>query len=214
LLKDKMLNLVEEFPTRVLKNGSVFKSVVTGETINGRHPYERLQTFEPRCGHLIACNELPYNFDFSHGFVRRCVIVPFDHVFSSGMTKEQVVASMRPHYPGILRWAVEGAQRLLQNGAYTVPPSSSEAVDVWESDSNSIAQWYNLFCIGDESKYVPSTKEWVSSTKIYTVYVLWAKKHGLPTLSHTLFGRHLAKRGLAKKRNKSARLYGLTERLT
>lgn len=81
-IKGKLVNIVSEMTKEFLKDSSVFKQIVTGDTITVEEKFKDRHTIKPYAKHIFTANELPKVADTSNGYFRRLFIIPFEAVFT------------------------------------------------------------------------------------------------------------------------------------
>lgn len=158
------------------------KSVTSGNTVNVDRKFMRNQTFDPYCGMIFGCNNLPTITDSSGATQKRFYIVPFEHVFSRNdpdfdpeigdkLDCEEV-------YEYLLRLGVEGVCRWRKNKVLTRSASSIEAsreyamqcnpieefiselnpkFDIYHKQTEEVYNRYAVFCT--KSRRVPVSKQ-------------------------------------------------------
>ena len=143
LLDGKVFNLVSELPESAILHTDKFKSIVTGDSVMARSPYESPRTIKPIAGHIFATNELPHSDDNSDGFWRRFLVFSFNQTFKNqqGKTRRQILAEIQPEVPAIVYWCLEGAVRRLNQAEFTEIPSHQVTLDTWRLESDSVAAW-------------------------------------------------------------------------
>jgi putative DNA primase/helicase len=111
---------VGELPENVAIPAAIFKSVIGGDLITGRHPTHRPITFKNEAAHVFMSNHLINSRDQSEAFFARWVIVEFPNSrLRSGLPIDPMIASriIESETPGIAHWALQGAARMLvKNG--------------------------------------------------------------------------------------------------
>ncbi|MBL8788017.1 MAG: hypothetical protein JNJ59_24195 [Deltaproteobacteria bacterium] len=163
-----------------------FKAVVAGDEVTRRHVHGRPFTFRPRAAHLIAANRLPPVGDGSHGFWRRVVVVGFGRRFDGSPDLGLATRIVADELGGVLAWALTGAARALVAGRYTLPASSSVAVDEWRVGSDAVAQWL-------DARTDPVTETWrgTAASAAYADFRRWAADNGHRLVSQHTFGARL-----------------------
>ena len=140
------LNSSSELPESEVVSSEAFKAVVPGDPVEARHPGGRPFTLQSTCANLFSANALPPVRDQSDGWWRRFVVVPFDRTFAPHERDPGLIRKLEAERPGITRWAVAGAVRLLQQGQYTVPPSSDTLKEQWRNNADKVALWLDDRC--------------------------------------------------------------------
>ena len=120
----KSLNTSDELSERAVR-GDTFKKAVTGEPMAGRDVYKSAVNFRPTALHLFSTNALPsFKGGVDGGVARRLLGLEFAHV----VPEAEVIVDLderiaRDEADLLLEFAVEGAQRILRSGLFTVPAS-------------------------------------------------------------------------------------------
>ena len=149
-LRNARINLVTELPeTNALDNTDTFKSVVSGDYLEARLPYCAPFTFRCTAGHILSCNDIPRTSDSSHGFFRRFIMLTFNQNFGNSpfkKTEEEIMEAIAPERSAIILWALNGAARLIRQGAYTQLSSHEKSVQDWRAASDSVYD-FALTCL-------------------------------------------------------------------
>ena len=205
MLDGKLLNLVSEMPETKMVHSEQFKAIVSGESVVARSPYELPQRVRPVAGHIFAANELPPSDDNADGFWRRFVVIGFNRVFTGpGKTRFQIREEIKPEVPGILRWCLEGAVRLLNQMEYTNPRSHKTTLEDWREESDSVAAWakYHVKPIDfrDEGMSTWLKSEGFSSSSARNFYVNWCNKEGYKPAGARKFKKRMEALGFRNSR--------------
>lgn len=199
-LRDPLLNIVSEMPSAELMGLEVFKALVSGEPIHCDPKYRDPYTFSSRAGHIFSANELPRSSDMSAGFWRRVEVIGFNREFDTSTPKASLVEPCLAEMQGIFRLCVEGAQRAIARGRYTVPSSSRELRDEWKRESAAELTWISERC---------NTEGWSSPGDLYKDFSGWCEKNGFSKRSSTWFGRRLKAHGIPRKKTKFGAVWQL-----
>ena len=133
--------------------------------------------------HVIS-NELPRLGDASTAVVGRIVLLPLTR---SWLGKEDHGLEQRLHaeLPAILNWALDGLERLVENGGrFTRLPSAEEAIIAMRDLASPVAAF-----VREECEIKPDAE--VEADKLYTEYKTWCDANEHPKASKQLFGRDL-----------------------
>ncbi len=169
------LNVCYELPENDLMDAGPLKAVVVGDRIKARQPYRPVFWLVPRAGQLFVCNTLFKTRDFTKAFARRWVILDFTAPMGTveGDVLDPTFARdvLRQERAAIISWAAEGAKRLLENGEYTIPQASHDAVAEWMGESNTVQQYAEerLVILAEVGGHG------VAGSEIYDDYKLWIK---------------------------------------
>lgn len=115
------------------------------------------------------------------------------------LAKKIIAAEM----PGVLAWAVEGARRLLEQGDYTTPRSSIEAVQDWKNSCDPFGQWL-------DERIAPTrhSHEKAKSSVLFQDWKAWSESE-LDPKSQRGFALEMKKRSHKSKRTKSGVFFDL-----
>jgi putative DNA primase/helicase len=116
-LLGKLVNLLTELTSDAMIADGGFKTLVsTEEPIQFDPKYLPPVMDIPVCKHVIVTNTLPTINDRSRGTYNRLLIVRFNHVIPRSEQDRGIWDKLGEELPGILQWALEGAQRLFHAG--------------------------------------------------------------------------------------------------
>jgi P4 family phage/plasmid primase-like protien len=185
-----MVALCSEMSNRMLRT-AVLKSLVSGDVIEGRHPYGR--PFMVRfMGKLIwGSNALP-PVDQAEGLWRRIAVVEF-------MNKPKnddpyLGQKIKGELSGILNFAISGMKEVMafsdQGVNWELPDSVKAVVNEYKESADFFSGFVRDELIIDKSATV-------SFKDMYSRYSSWAREHGLtPESQGPIFWRELKNHGL------------------
>jgi len=201
-LAGKRINFSADIPSTELVSSHIFKAAVTGDVIMARHIRQDPFKFKPEAGHLFSANELPPTRDYSHGFWRRFVVVEFANKFTGQNKDPHLTDKLQKELPGIVAWMVRGAIRLLKQGDYTIPPSSTALLDAWRNDSDVVSRWL-------QECTEPVTQFSMGSTpaSLYNHFDAWRQRRRYKDITDQTFFRRLAAIVGPSQRRRSIRHY-------
>lgn len=138
-LHGKILNVCGELSEKKKIDGMAFKDIVTGAKRPGQHKGKDIFEFAPNATHWFASNHTPKTDDTSSGFLRRWLILTFNHPVPANKRRigigDVVVAEERE---AIVAWAVQAMERLLENSEYTLPESHEQLTREVAQENNSV----------------------------------------------------------------------------
>lgn len=114
-LRGKRLNIGEEEESKFVSS-ALFKKLVSGELVDADVKYEGRVQFRNRAKFVFLTNSNPTFKDYDRGTRRRFFLVPFNRSFENDPVRrerEELVADLLTELPGIWRWAIAGAKRLI-----------------------------------------------------------------------------------------------------
>lgn len=133
---------------------------------------------------LILTNELPRFGDASAAIATRFLVLTLTQSFL-GREDSTLTRSLLTELPGILRWALDGLDRLARNGAFTAPTGGAEAVITMQDLASPVAAFVREQCEIDPSGEVPKQT-------LFTAYKTWCEDNGQRAASSQMLGRDLA----------------------
>jgi putative DNA primase/helicase len=117
------------------------KNVTGGDTITARFMRMDFFDFLPQFKLLVSGNHKPSFSSVDEGIRRRFRLIPFEVVIPEEKRDVQFEEKLRPEWPAILRWAIEGAVRWHAEGLQP-PPVVSTATNEYLAAEDSFERWY------------------------------------------------------------------------
>ncbi len=209
-LAGKLLNASDELTSAADIASDAFKKIITGEPITARDLYRSTITFRPQAQHLYATNDLPsFKSGMDRGVQRRLLVLEFNHTIPENERIDHIGDSIAKNETDLLlKWAVNGAKRLLQQKGFTEPASSIEALRDWIYGTDLVLAWLDQAAVLD-----PSAKTRPSDA--YSAFKAWAiaegyKENDLPAINNFSARVLSSGKGVTKeKTNKGRALVGL-----
>ena len=149
--------------------------------------------FEPTAKQLFAANELPATETDDEAFYRRILLCPFPETIPAAERDKHLDQKLQAELPGVLNWAIEGLQRLMNNGGFTGDRSPGRTQDTWQKWSDSVSRFKDAAI--DESG-----DEQIPKTKLYAAYIEYCRQEGIPSDTQHSLTRGLKQEGLADGR--------------
>ena len=191
ILIDKTLAICSDIDASYLKETGVLKQIIAGDAIAGEYKGGASFHFVPVARMLFSANSLPKSSDKTHGWYSRIRIVDFPHQFETDPVYKQTLEDLMKSPTGrtvLLRWAVEGLQRLSAQGTFTESVSMQAAKQQYREENDSVTS----FC----SKHLmPSSvrsggyKTSLMFKVVYVVYQEWCAETGLKAVSKVEFSK-------------------------
>jgi P4 family phage/plasmid primase-like protien len=141
-LVGKLLNASDELSAAATASDT-FKSVVTGEPVEGRDVYKSRVEFRSMAQNLFGTNNLPpFQGGLDRGVQRRLLVVPFNRTIPF----EERIASIGQRIAEeeadlLLAWAVDGAARLIRQRNFTLPESCKQELIDWILGADPVLAW-------------------------------------------------------------------------
>lgn len=187
------MNLVSDIPGSDLMDSGVFKQVTSGDQVTARRLHENPFEFSPRAGHLFSANRLPISNDHTAGFYRRWVVLRFERRFDGSISKDALVHRLQGNYPGIMRWAVEGAIRAMRRPGYLIPTDSRATIEEWQQLSDQVRSFVESRCIVLRER---DYRRALPRKAVYDAFKAWAQENQHGRMSAATFYRRLEEIGV------------------
>ena len=172
-LVGKLLNASDELTSAAAIASDTFKQIITGEPITARDVYSSTITFRPQAQHLYATNDLPsFKGGMDCGIQRRLLVLTFNRTIPENEQIAHIGNLIATNETDLLlKWAVNGAKRLLEQRCFTEPSSSKEALRDWLYGTDPILAWLDQSAVFD-----PSAETLVKTA--YLAFKQWALAEG------------------------------------
>lgn len=173
-LAQSRLNVVGELPDDKPIPAAAFKSVLGGDLITGRHPTHRPITFTNEAAHIFMSNHMINTRDHSEAFFARWILLEFPNsLLRSGKKIDPGLADriIKEEMPGIIKWALNGATRLLMQGKFSESIVHDRLMGEWRRNRNSLEMFIYESC-----KLSPDAK--TRRSEFYAAYVAWCGEVG------------------------------------
>ena len=142
-LVGKFLNVGDDVTNNFLQDSSLFKKVVTGETILTERKGEPPFAFKPFCKCFFACNGLPPVGDRSSAFYSRILLIPMTARFSGSncdpRLKDKKWSEEELTY--LTKLSIDALKRLLQRGDYIRPQRVTQATQDFREENSPVLQF-------------------------------------------------------------------------
>lgn len=183
---------------------SAVKRFTGGDTLTGRKPFGKAHIkFAPVHSLFLLSNHRPRIILDDKAFWERVILIryPFEFVDHPSLSKPfqkkrnpRLKEELLKEGPGILAWALRGAQRFIHNEyMLNIPVSIQKHVAGYRKDEDVLGIWIDDECVtGHGFK--------AGSTLLYKNYKEWAERSELKVMSHVTFSTRLEDHGYAKKK--------------
>lgn len=131
---------------------------------------------------MIASNEVPDFRDASGAIGSRFLVTKMVRSHY-GQEDVDLEGKLLAELPGILRWALDGLDRLNERGRFAESKSAVDARDEMEESESPVAQFVDAACVVG-----PHT---VPRDVLYAAWNVWRERHGYAPSNDSTFGRQL-----------------------
>lgn len=180
------------------------KRLTGADRIKARHLFKDFFEFDPTFKLTVAVNDKPKVPGDDDAIWRRMHFVPFIVQIPVEQQDKDLPEKLKQEAAGILRWAVGGCLEWARDGLQP-PDCVLEATKEYRSEMDAVGTFIEDACeIGQGLE--------VRAGELYRAYEYWSKQSGLDTMSATMFGKTVKKKGFKHKRgSKGHRVYlGIT----
>ena len=171
----KLANFYADLPDRTLRKCDVFNAAVAGDVIQVERKYREPFEFACTATQVFSCNKIPNSYTTSEGYYRRLLIVPFPNRFDGKQRKSQTnllesIAS-KSELEGILITALSAYISVRDNGEFTVPDASHEALKSYKESNEPALRFLTESCV---ERHDPD--ESLIRGKLYNEYKRWIEE--------------------------------------
>ena len=145
-LADKRLVLASEVPTGRSWNDTLLKDLTGGEKMTARKMHKDEFSFTPRATLIFTANTLPSFPGAQEAMYRRILLVPMLREFGDDERTPNLATNLiASEGPAILRWAIEGARKFLDDGGgekgLGIPQSIIDATKTYFEEEDIVRQF-------------------------------------------------------------------------
>lgn len=154
-LDKKLLNVSSEVNSGKIYSTADLKALTGGDSVEVEKKYQNSYTTEIYSKYILLANEMIQTEDYSDGFYRRLIIIPFNEEYKKlvpgsekieGVKYQDVTleADLKEELPGIFNFAYEGLMRLI-NQDYQLSFSSAceKALERYKNEHNVVKAFLN-----------------------------------------------------------------------
>lgn len=186
----------------------LIKSLTGSDVLTARQMYRDPISWEPTHKLWLAANHPPRTFDASRGFWRRIALIPFRASFVppeeldpfeplQKLRDNQLPDDLAEELPGILRWALEGARRWIEDGLGTCE-AVTDATAEYRQGQDPLAEFLAACCVVERGVSV-------SASALREAWDSWAEDAGYSMPWHCA-ARMLTERGFELSHTGSIRV--------
>lgn len=187
-LQNKLANISGDITDNVLNNTGVFKQLSGGDPVNCSRKFKTSINFVSYATLIFATNDLPIPKDTSEGFWGRWVLIQFPHKFLSqkeysSLTFEEqqkckiaipniIDSFTKTEMSGVLNWAIEGLNRLMEQNSFSYQNTRKETESVWLTKANSVLAFIKKHVVENYESYI-------SKDEFKKQYLIFCKANNL-----------------------------------
>ena len=161
---------------------SLVKQATGDAELTARFLNQEFFDFTPQFKLWMATNHKPTIKGSNEGIWRRIRLIPFEETIGDDEKNPNLPAELRDEADGIMRWALEGLARWLDNGrVLTSPAKVRAATDEYRVEMDRLADFFTDCC--DLTDKEATTL----NTDLYRVYVAWSREREEDPMSQRAF---------------------------
>lgn len=187
-LVGKLINTFSDLPSRMLEDTSLFKALVSGDTLSAERKGEQAFEFKNHARLVFSANELPRTKDLSHGFFRRWCIIRFANSFPEGSAKRDPAIlsklTTEKELSGLLNQAIAGLVRLFSQREFTKPESTETELRMYQSENDNVRIFFDECCVLTIGALTPKDQ-------LYRSYEKWCHAGNFRAISRQKFNKHI-----------------------
>ena len=162
---------------------SRIKMLTGGDPITARFMRQDFFTFMPQFKLIIAGNHKPALRNVDEAIRRRFHLVPFTVTIPESERDKDLPEKLKAEWPGILRWAIEGAKEWHENGL-NPPLMIREATAAYLTSEDMMKLWIEECCVLAKNSNA-------TMTDLFAAWQKWAAERGEDSGSMRRFSQNL-----------------------
>lgn len=182
-LYDKHGNLVDELSAKDVSDTGNFKIATGGGSISGEYKYGNQFSFQNFSKFTFACNKIPDVTDFDdEAYFNRWMVIRFEKTIEHKIPDFIKNLQTEEERSGLFNLAMEGLDRLLENGKFTYAKSAVDTKLEMMRSGSSIAQ-FAAQAVAQEAGAE------LGKDEMYEAYSAFCVSRGLAIETKDLFGK-------------------------
>lgn len=183
VLLGKLVNFSSEAEGVSAKAEAWLKNFVGGNKVVVNQKFKALVNVRPTARLVISTNNRPDFKDSSSGLWRRMLLLPFRVTIPEEAQDKTLADKLKLELSGIFNWSVEGLRRLRQQGRFTVPSISRQALQQYRTEVNPARTFLLEHCEEGEGG--------IPCQDLYRTYREWCEERGYKPLTDGQFGKQV-----------------------
>ncbi|MET3109507.1 putative DNA primase/helicase [Oxalobacteraceae bacterium GrIS 1.18] len=194
-LENKLVNFSADLPKKKLTADGDLKAIVGGDLIEVALKHKPSRSIRPYARLVVSTNNIPDCHDTSDGYFRRLIILPFTRKFAGNEINPHLYKSLVPEIPGIIAWALGGLYELREQGHFTIPDSSEQAVQLYREELSPVRMF------AEECLVKSSDRSGMLPNELFMAFKGWCSERGFPAGNMIALGRELGNLGYGQRKS-------------
>ena len=188
----KLANLGDDISDKYKDDVSLFKKIVTGETITAEEKGKPPFTFKPYPTLIFSSNNIPKMNDPTGAALRRLLIVPLNGKFTPETPDYdpaiQYKLKKKECVEYFIQLALDGLAEVLKRKSFTVPNAVQEEKDAYRIENNPLLSFIDD-CKNDAGEIEGIINEPVA--EVYRRYTVFCSENGHMAFSKNIFAKRV-----------------------
>jgi len=179
-LYGRLANIVGDLSAKELYHSGRLKSLTGGDLLLAEKKFQNPFNFINHAKLIYSANALPKTFDGTVAFWRRVMLINFSKTFvDKGDIKDLWKQfTTKEEMSGILNLAIQGIQRLSENGHFSKENSTEEIEEYYIRNSDPIAAFF-MDCVEISN----NSDDYISLQALHVAFVEYCKQYRFTDLS-------------------------------
>jgi putative DNA primase/helicase len=185
-LHGKLANLFSDLPERTLQGTSKFKALTGGDEISVENKFSKPFSFTNYAKLIYSCNVLPEIKEDSDAVFRRWIILNFKKKFEGTNCNPNLLKEITTteELSGLLNWALEGLDRLIQGNGFSFSLSTKEIRSYYLKLASPAKAFY-------EDRLIENPEGYIEKDELYSAFIAYCQERKLSTRSAEYFFKKL-----------------------
>lgn len=180
---DKIANIDHDLDAEKLNDIGTAKKIISGNPMSIEEKYKQPYEYAPTAKHLFSANKTPPRDKEDDAFYNRWLTVTFPHTVAPENQDPNLTDKLteQQELQRIMKWSIQGAQRLESNQGFTGEKGPEETKMIWRQWGNSIDRFIAKFLetrpqLKKKEEYSEEdVEEMTLKTHTGTIYQLYEK---------------------------------------
>lgn len=180
-------------------NEAKIKTLTGGDSIRARFMRQNSFEYMPTFKIIVVGNSKPVLHNVDHAMRRRLHLIPFMVKISEGELDRGFADKLRPEYPAILAWVLDGFVKWRERGDLDPPETVLGATESYFDNQDLLQQWIDQRCM------LTNCSDKTTSTALYSSWKLFCEAAGERPGSQKSFVDRLEAKGFERYRDNAGR---------
>lgn len=184
-LYGKLANIHADLSSRTLQDTGTFKMLTGGDLIHAERKFEDPFQFRNYAKLIYSANELPQTKDTTEAFFRRWIVVKFPFKFTEDPDDgnkdkipdiEKNIIEDDEEMSGIFNWAMEGLERILDEGKFSKGQSREQVKYEWLLRSQPMTVFFDAAIEDDPDTQIGKQRLYEQYSEFCTAFAAESKQ--------------------------------------